>query len=86
MPTDLKCWPEYFWPLKEQLRRTEVRKNDRYPGFQVGDRLRFREWVPPRRGHRVGRYTGHECYRVVIFITDLEPIGFPGWVALDLAT
>lgn len=40
----LKTWPAYFERLLDGTKTFEVRKDDR--GYQMGDILDLREWVP----------------------------------------
>ena len=56
---ELKCWPEFFLPLKERTKEFELRKNDR--DYKVGDYLLLREFDP---GFEDG-YTGRKTYRQV---------------------
>lgn len=44
MTHELKCWPEFFWPLKDGRKRFELRRDDH--GFAVGDELVIRAWSP----------------------------------------
>lgn len=41
---ELKCWPEYFEPVRTGLKPWEFRLADR--SYAVGDVLRLREWSP----------------------------------------
>lgn len=41
---DLKCWPEFFCPVRSRLKTFEIRKNDR--DYKEGDRLYLREFIP----------------------------------------
>lgn len=75
MRHELKCLPEYFVHVASGDKTFEIRKNDR--NFEVGDRLRIREWEP-----NVPDYTGRECIRVVTYMTDYEQK--PGYVVLAL--
>lgn len=50
MTHELKCWPEFFWPLKFGRKRFEYREDDR--GYQVGDELVIRLWDPHSRVYR----------------------------------
>lgn len=40
----LKTWPQYFQAVKDEIKTFELRYNDRQ--FQVGNRLRLREFAP----------------------------------------
>lgn len=60
---ELKCWPLYFEALQDGRKTFEIRPNDR--NYAVGDVLRLREWIPSR-----AEYTGRECCRRVVYITD----------------
>ena len=46
---ELKCWPEFFQPTLNGIKRFELRRDDREGGFQVGDELLLQEWIPPGR-------------------------------------
>lgn len=58
---ELKTWPEYFDAIKRGDKTFEVRRDDR--GFQVGDKLRLREWMP-----KTQRYSGREITADITFI------------------
>lgn len=48
---ELKCWPEFFQPTLNGLKRFELRRDDRDEGFQVGDELLLKEWDPEKYVH-----------------------------------
>lgn len=58
---ELKVWPQYFNALINDIKKFEVRRNDR--DFKQGDYLRLREWNPDTK-----EYTGAEVTRHVGFI------------------
>ncbi len=66
---DLKTWPQFFEALVDDIKRFEIRKNDR--NYQVGDKLRLREWKPDTE-----EYTGREVGRVVTYITAFNQASF----------
>lgn len=72
----LKIWPEFFAKLVDGTKTFEVRRNDR--GFKMGDVLWLEEWSTAEH------YTGMIERRVVIDILDLERIGCPGFVAMEI--
>ena len=41
---NLKCWPQYFWPVVRREKPFEIRKNDR--DFKVGHYLALQEYDP----------------------------------------
>ena len=41
---EVKCWPEFWNPLKTGTKTFELRRNDR--DYQVGDELIERQWSP----------------------------------------
>ena len=55
----LKCWPEPFDATLAGEKRYEIRRDDR--DFDVGDRLRLREWTPESETY-TGRFAD---YRVI---------------------
>jgi len=75
---ELKVWPTFFRDMLAGDKTFEVRKNDR--GFNVGDELILREWDPQAQ-----RYTGATTRRRVHYLTRLDLIGCPGFVAMGLA-
>jgi Domain of unknown function (DUF3850) len=58
---ELKTWPEHYEPVAADLKRAELRKDDR--DFRVGDVLWLREWEPMTQ-----TYTGRACWREVTHI------------------
>lgn len=58
----IKCWPEFFDAIQRDLKRFEIRENDR--GFKVGDVIDLQEWEP-----RTGRYTGRTQRVEVLYLT-----------------
>ncbi len=73
---ELKCWPQYFEPLKSRHKMFEIRRNDR--DFHVGDVLHLNEWNPGTLD-----YTGRIFVAYVSYIT-----GFAqqeGFVVLGLS-
>lgn len=46
---ELKCWPEFFGPVRAGVKTFEVRKHDRM--FSVGDVLRLLEWDPRTKSY-----------------------------------
>jgi hypothetical protein len=88
---ELKTWPEYFQAIVEGRKPFDYRLNDR--GYQVGDVLHLREYVPPviadddfglRDGG--GYYTGRELRKSVTYILDdrLGPTMREGFVIMGL--
>ena len=45
---EMKTWPEFFQPTLNGHKKFELRRDDR-GGFQVGDQLLLKEFVPPGR-------------------------------------
>ena len=82
----LKCWPEYFAPIKGNTKTFDLRVDDR--GFKVGDLLQLQEWTP-----ELG-YTGKEISKRVTYILrgpffnpshdHISPGLSEGWVILAL--
>jgi hypothetical protein len=63
---DLKCWPQFFTAIAAGDKRHDLRRaHDRH--FEVGDRLRLREFDP-----QLSAYTGREQIVVVTYITSAE--------------
>lgn len=88
---ELKVWPPYYDAIADQIKKFEVRRNDR--GFRFGDELELHEWEPaPGIGGSVlpghGRYTGRSVTRVVSYILSADDSPFegiaPGYVVLGL--
>lgn len=73
---DLKIWPCFFQPIIDDIKRFEIRKNDR--GFSVGDVLHLREW------DKATGYTGRETYQHVEYLIS-ECSGLaPGYVIMGI--
>jgi Domain of unknown function (DUF3850) len=70
----LKTWPREFQAVFDGRKAFDVRPNDR--GFEVGDQVVLREWVPedlaindPVSGERLPQgYTGRVCTATITFI------------------
>ena len=77
MTHELKIWPEHFEPLLQGRKCAEYRSNDR--DFKEHDTILFREWEP-----KEGRYTGRDCYAVILHVTDSDPLPI-GYCLLSLA-
>lgn len=56
---DLKIWPMFYQPILDDIKRFEIRKNDR--NFGLGDILHLHEW-------KDGEYTGRHSYWRVNYI------------------
>jgi len=69
---ELKSWPEYFEPIFNNIKRFELRKNDR--NFQVGDIIWLREW------DKDNGYTGRSCKRRVTYMLEgIQDTSQPYW-------
>lgn len=60
---ELKTVPAPFQAVLDERKRFEYRKNDR--GFQGGDVLHLREWLPDMK-----IYTGREMYVLVTYMLE----------------
>lgn len=68
---ELKTWPEMFQPVLDGTKNADFRRDDR--GFQVGDRLELREYVP-----ETNKYTGRLIHLRITHILRSDPrIGLP---------
>lgn len=74
---ELKTWPQFFDDLLSGRKEFEVRQNDR--PFRIDDVLRLREYDPISQ-----TYTGREHKVRIHYLTDLEPVGVPGFVAMGI--
>ena len=70
MRHDLKCWPEPFEAICQEMKRHEYRKDDR--AYQMGDELLLREWDPES-----GQYLGDEALCRVTYIGRGPAFGIP---------
>ena len=63
---DLKCWPKFFDAIAEGRKRHDLRRaGDRH--FEVGDRLKLREFDPTTNS-----YSGRQQFVTVTYITSAE--------------
>ena len=94
MTHELKCWPEHFVALRTGSKKFEVRRDDRVPRFELGDRLLMKEFDPRDSTHiveggvvvkEVGFFTGRDDEYVVTWVLRAPTVGFPkGWVVLQV--
>lgn len=71
---ELKVLPAFFTAVSQGTKTFELRKDDR--GFEVGDRLRLREWD--------GEYSGRSINCKVTFILRDFPGLEPSYVILNI--
>jgi hypothetical protein len=64
---DLKTWPPYFEHVKKGRKTFEFRKNDR--GFEVGDIVILREWLPTEQ-----KYTGRVVSKRIEYLIEDETL------------
>lgn len=76
MTHQLDCWPIYFQPILDLMKRFEIRER-RDRNFGVGDVLLLLEYDPE------AGYTGRHCQRLVTYLTDFQQK--PGFVVMSLA-
>lgn len=76
MTHQLDCWPLYFQPMLDEMKRFEIRER-RDRNFQIGDVLLLLEYDQEKG------YTGRHCKRLVTYLTDFEQK--PGFVVMSLA-
>ena len=67
---ELKTWPAPFQAILDNIKRYEIRKNDR--NFQLGDELFLREYDPQTQ-----RYSGREITVEVTYMTKGGQWGIP---------
>jgi ASC-1-like (ASCH) protein len=69
---ELKCWPEYFIPIRQGRKTFEVRVADR--DFQEGDFLLLKEYVPNEYPNvaEPGRYTGNQQMVKIDYLCELD--------------
>ena len=84
----LKCWPDPFQAVWDGRKLAEFRRDDR--GFEVGDILTLREWVPDIAASAPmgeDRYTGRILARKITDIRRGGRFGIPdGYAMLSLGT
>ncbi len=71
---ELKTWPESYQAILDDIKRYEIRKDDR--PFAIGDKLHLREWDPSRTC-----YTGRELTTEVTYLTR-EAFGIPAGIVV----
>jgi hypothetical protein len=83
---ELKCWPPHWFDVASDVKRVEIRKDDR--NYQVGDVLVLREWDPDMKIREIspeGPYTGRSCRKRITHILRGGQFGLiNGYVALSL--
>jgi hypothetical protein len=62
----LKCWPEFFGPIKAGLKTHDLRRADDRD-FSVGDRMLLEEYDPESRS-----YTGRTVLVQITYITSAD--------------
>ena len=77
MVHSLKCRREYFQLIRDGAKTSEFRRNDR--GYVAEDILELSEWDPITEC-----YTGRWMRRRVSLVTDLGPVGAPGYVLMEI--
>lgn len=76
----IKCWPEFFEPIRLGNKRAEFRLDDR--DYQVFDILIIQEWNPNNL-----RYTGRQVKRLISHKVAGGYFGIPkGYCMLSLKT
>lgn len=71
----LKVWPEFYERIVDGSKPFEVRNDDR--GYQVGDVLFLREWVP-----QSSEYTGRAVFKRITYVGRFGVL--PGFCVLGL--
>ena len=77
---ELKTWPQHYTDVRSGVKRFELRKDDR--PFDVGDKLRLREWNPETE-----TYAGRSIIVHVYYVLrDAEMFGLhPEYCAMSIA-
>ena len=60
MQHDVKTLPEYFQPVKDGIKKFELRCDDRH--YSVGDTVHLEEWTPERG------YTGRDIVKEITYV------------------
>lgn len=81
MRHELKTWPGPFNATWDGEKVHEVRLDDRAGGFNRGDLVVLREWVPSVARSRAG-YTGREVHAIVTHVTLGPDFGLPKGLAV----
>ena len=77
MTHELKIHPQYFRDVSLNLKKFEIRKNDR--NYQERDILILNEWNP-----KTGMYTGNQVKRKVTYVLKDCPGLIDGYVILQM--
>ena len=75
MTHHLKTHPEFYVPIIRNVKRFEIRRNDR--NFHVGDKLVLQEFDPT-----IQDYTGRQEDFLVTYMTDFQQQ--PGFVVMGI--
>ncbi len=78
---ELKCWPQYFGPVRDGRKTFEIRKNDR--GYQTGDVLLLHEYDPERNTPDSMKYTGNQLLVEVTYILPVRGMPEP-WCVMAI--
>lgn len=72
---ELKSWPAEFTAVLHGKKTFEIRKDDRKPRFEIGDKLVLREFLPGGP-----RYTGRTIVAFIGYVERSEclPVGWCG--------
>ena len=81
MTHHLKCWPKYYYSVKEGMKRFEIRKNDR--GYKIGDIIVLLCWVPEDQHFIIHK---HDPMFKITYILDEHEGLKPGFVIMQLET
>jgi hypothetical protein len=81
MHHELKTWPAYYQAVFDGRKTFEIR-DGRERGFQAGDTVTLREFIPPSQMFPDGNFTGAELTFRIGYVTSWEQR--PGFVVFSL--